>query len=254
MWRRSWPGCVKAMTSHLAARGQLGGPGRGGGPRAARVRGRRGAGRLRSGQPGAPARQPAEAAPRDRGAGGGAADRRRGRRWRTAMRCARCATGPCSSCCTGPGPGFPRRSGSTSTTSASSPGGQCPPGQGGLGGGRAGRAAAAAATVRLAGKGGKDRVVPVGRYAREALEAYLVRARPTLAAAARQASASPAVFLNARGGRLTRQGAWGVLKAAADRAGLAGSPRTRCGTPTPRTCSTAGRTCGWSRNCSGTRR
>jgi integrase/recombinase XerD len=83
------------------------------------------------------------------------------------------------------------------------------------------------ATVRLAGKGGKDRVVPVGRYAREALEAYLVRARPTLAAAARQTSASPAVFLNARGGRLTRQGAWGVLKAAADRAGLDGvSPHT----------------------------
>ena len=83
------------------------------------------------------------------------------------------------------------------------------------------------ATVRLAGKGGKERVVPVGRYAREALEAYLVRARPTLAAAARRASASPAVFLNARGGRLTRQGAWGVLKAAADRAGLgAVSPHT----------------------------
>ena len=83
------------------------------------------------------------------------------------------------------------------------------------------------ATVRLAGKGGKDRVVPVGRYAREALEAYLVRARPALAAAPRRASASPAVFLNARGGRLTRQGAWGVLKAAADRAGLGGvSPHT----------------------------
>jgi integrase/recombinase XerD len=83
------------------------------------------------------------------------------------------------------------------------------------------------ATVRLAGKGGRDRVVPVGRYACEALEAYLVRARPTLAAAARRASASPAVFLNSRGGRLTRQGAWGVLKAAADRAGLDGvSPHT----------------------------
>ena len=83
------------------------------------------------------------------------------------------------------------------------------------------------ATVRLAGKGGRDRVVPVGRYAREALDAYLIRARPALAAAARRASASPAVFLNARGGRLTRQGAWGVLKAAADRAGLDGvSPHT----------------------------
>jgi integrase/recombinase XerD len=75
--------------------------------------------------------------------------------------------------------------------------------------------------VRLIGKGGKHRVVPVGRYAIRALEAYLVRARPGLAAASRRASASPAVFLNARGGRLTRQGAWGVLHAAADRAGLA---------------------------------
>jgi len=75
--------------------------------------------------------------------------------------------------------------------------------------------------VRLIGKGGKHRVVPVGRYAVRALEAYLVRARPGLAKASRRASASPAVFLNARGGRLTRQGAWGVLHAAAARAGLA---------------------------------
>ncbi len=77
-----------------------------------------------------------------------------------------------------------------------------------------------AATVRLCGKGGRDRVVPVGRYAREALEAYLVRGRPVLAAAAGRRSPPPAVFLNARGGRLTRQGAWAVLKAAAARAGL----------------------------------
>jgi integrase/recombinase XerD len=76
------------------------------------------------------------------------------------------------------------------------------------------------ALVRLIGKGGKHRVVPVGSYAARALEAYLVRARPALAAASRRASASPAVFLNARGGRLTRQGAWGVLHAAASRAGL----------------------------------
>ena len=74
--------------------------------------------------------------------------------------------------------------------------------------------------VRLAGKGGKQRVVPVGSYAARALQAYLVRARPALAAASRRVSVSPAVFLNARGGRLTRQGAWGVLRAAADRAGL----------------------------------
>ena len=74
--------------------------------------------------------------------------------------------------------------------------------------------------VRLAGKGGKQRVVPVGSYAVRALQAYLVRARPALAAASRRLSVSPAVFLNARGGRLTRQGAWGVLHAAAGRAGL----------------------------------
>jgi integrase/recombinase XerD len=82
-------------------------------------------------------------------------------------------------------------------------------------------------TLRLAGKGGRERIVPVGSYARDALEGYLIRARPTLAAASRRASASPAVFLNARGGRLTRQGAWGVIQSAARRAGLAGvSPHT----------------------------
>jgi integrase/recombinase XerD len=74
--------------------------------------------------------------------------------------------------------------------------------------------------VRLVGKGSKHRVVPVGSYAVRALQAYLVRARPALAAASRRVSLSPAVFLNARGGRLTRQGAWGVLHAAAARAGL----------------------------------
>jgi integrase/recombinase XerD len=81
--------------------------------------------------------------------------------------------------------------------------------------------------VRLVGKGSKHRVVPVGSYAVRALQAYLVRARPALAAASRRVSASPAVFLNARGGRLTRQGAWGVLHAAAGRGGLADvSPHT----------------------------
>jgi integrase/recombinase XerD len=76
--------------------------------------------------------------------------------------------------------------------------------------------------VRLIGKGSKHRLVPVGGYAARALEAYLVRARPALAR-----RASPAVFLNARGGRLTRQGAWGVLRAAAGLARLDGvSPHT----------------------------
>jgi integrase/recombinase XerD len=77
------------------------------------------------------------------------------------------------------------------------------------------------AAVRLSGKGGKQRLVPVGRFAREAVSAYLVRARPALAAAARRGQPSPALFLNVRGGRLTRQGAWGTLRAAAGRAGLA---------------------------------
>jgi len=73
--------------------------------------------------------------------------------------------------------------------------------------------------VLLEGKGGKQRVVPLGRYAAAALDAYLVRARPALAAGATR-TVSPAVFLNARGGRLTRQGAWAVLRAAAERANL----------------------------------
>ena len=78
--------------------------------------------------------------------------------------------------------------------------------------------AAADPTVLLTGKGGKQRYVPVGSYAVRALDAYLVRGRPALAAAARR-KASPAVFLNARGGRLTRQGAWGILREASLRSG-----------------------------------
>jgi integrase/recombinase XerD len=76
-------------------------------------------------------------------------------------------------------------------------------------------------TVRLCGKGGKQRLVPVGSFAAAAVSAYLVRARPALASASGRGQPSPALFLNARGGRLTRQGAWGALRAAATRAGLA---------------------------------
>ena len=72
--------------------------------------------------------------------------------------------------------------------------------------------------VLLTGKGGKQRYVPVGSYAVKALDAYLVRGRPALAGKA-QRKQSPAVFLNARGGRLTRQGAWGILREAAGRSG-----------------------------------
>jgi integrase/recombinase XerD len=74
-----------------------------------------------------------------------------------------------------------------------------------------------AGTVLLRGKGGRERIVPVGRYAREAVEAYLVRARPSLGAVG---PATPALFLNARGGRLSRQSAWTVLRTIADRARL----------------------------------
>jgi len=74
--------------------------------------------------------------------------------------------------------------------------------------------------VRLLGKGSKERVVPIGSYGRDAVSAYLVRGRPALAAAATTGSVSPALFLNSRGGRLSRQSAWTVLRAAAERAGI----------------------------------
>ncbi|GAA3162477.1 site-specific tyrosine recombinase XerD [Planomonospora alba] len=73
--------------------------------------------------------------------------------------------------------------------------------------------------VRLSGNGGRVRVVPLGDPARDALEAYLAGARPGIAAFGR---GTRGLFLNARGGRLTRQGAWEVLQAAAERAGLDG--------------------------------
>ncbi len=80
-------------------------------------------------------------------------------------------------------------------------------------------------TVLLRGKGGKERIVPVGTYASEAVSAYLVRSRSVLCAAGK---GLPAVFLNARGGRLSRQSAWTVLVKAAERAGVtaAVSPHT----------------------------
>lgn len=117
-------------------------------------------------------------------------------------------------------------------------------------------------TVLLRGKGGRDRLVPVGGYAVTALQGYLVRSRPVLAAAAgggyggsprhaetagapgqhapaggaaARGRAAPAggaaarVFLNARGTPLSRQSAWTILRRAAERAGLGGkqiSPHT----------------------------
>lgn len=81
-------------------------------------------------------------------------------------------------------------------------------------------------TIRVHGKGDKERLVPVGSYAMSALDTWLVRGRPGMACKGR--AASPATFLNMRGGRLSRQSAWAVLQSAAERANLGGhiSPHT----------------------------
>jgi integrase/recombinase XerD len=80
-------------------------------------------------------------------------------------------------------------------------------------------------TVTLSGKGGKQRRVPLGSFAAASLAAYLVQVRPALASAG---SGGATLFLNARGGPLSRQSAWLVLRTAAERAGLAAgiSPHT----------------------------
>ena len=72
----------------------------------------------------------------------------------------------------------------------------------------------AARTVRCVGKGDKERIVPMGRVAQKAVEAWLVRGRPTVS------PVSPALLVNRRGGRLTRQGGWKILKKHAEAAGL----------------------------------
>jgi len=79
--------------------------------------------------------------------------------------------------------------------------------------------------VRLFGKGGKQRIVPLGSYARAALDAYLVRARPVFSPKGR---ATPALFLGVRGQRVSRQNAWLIIKARAEQAklGIEISPHT----------------------------
>ena len=72
-------------------------------------------------------------------------------------------------------------------------------------------------TIRVKGKGGKERVVPIGSFALSAINDYLTRSRPTLCKVLTQ----KALFLNQRGGRLTRQSAWSIVASRAARAGLA---------------------------------
>jgi integrase/recombinase XerD len=79
--------------------------------------------------------------------------------------------------------------------------------------------------VRLFGKGSKQRIVPLGSYARAAIDAYLVRARPIYSM---RGPSTPALFLGSRGARVSRQNAWLIIRAAAGRAnlGLEISPHT----------------------------
>ncbi|MBG6240228.1 integrase/recombinase XerD [Mycetocola sp. CAN_C7] len=79
--------------------------------------------------------------------------------------------------------------------------------------------------VRLRGKGNKERIVPLGRFAREALDAYLVRSRPVFSV---RGAATPALFVGIRGQRVSRQNAWLIIRSAAERAGLSAhvSPHT----------------------------
>lgn len=74
-------------------------------------------------------------------------------------------------------------------------------------------------TLKLRGKGGKERVVPMGSYSVKALDDYLVRVRPSLVAKNSKGK-SEALFLNQRGSRISRQSAWQLVVDAAKRVGL----------------------------------
>ncbi len=79
--------------------------------------------------------------------------------------------------------------------------------------------------VRVRGKGSKQRIVPLGSYARAAIDDYLVRVRPMFAV---RGGSTPALFLGPRGGRLSRQSAWLIIQSAAEKAHLSAhvSPHT----------------------------
>ena len=74
--------------------------------------------------------------------------------------------------------------------------------------------------LKLRGKGSKERLVPLGRFAVAAIEDYFTRTRPALAA--KNSQSEPALFLNARGKRLSRQSAWQIVLDAAIATGLEG--------------------------------
>jgi len=76
--------------------------------------------------------------------------------------------------------------------------------------------------VRIRGKGSKERLVPVGSFAQRAIDAYLIRSRPLLAAKA----GGPALFLNQRGTRLSRQSIWEIIQSAGEGCGLTVSPHS----------------------------
>ena len=77
-------------------------------------------------------------------------------------------------------------------------------------------------TLKLRGKGSKERIVPLGSFAKSALDEYLVRIRPKLLRKSKSARVETALFLNQRGSRLSRQSAWQMISDAADSTGLSG--------------------------------
>ena len=77
-------------------------------------------------------------------------------------------------------------------------------------------------TLKLRGKGSKERIVPLGSFAKNALDEYLVRIRPNLLRKSKSARVETALFLNQRGSRLSRQSAWQMISDAADSTGLSG--------------------------------
>ena len=75
-------------------------------------------------------------------------------------------------------------------------------------------------TLKLRGKGSKERIVPLGSFAKEAIENYLVRLRPMYLEKSKSAKSTSALFLNSKGTRLSRQSAWQTVINAADATGL----------------------------------